>query len=119
MLERLASMFPSTCTIERKTITEDATSHEATETWAQLSTYAGLRCARGPASGSVMAAAIRAGIANAGALVTISVAAEIPLAQPMDRVVVTGQGAGTYEVYSVTGSSHGAITRVTGWVVVS
>jgi hypothetical protein len=121
MMEQLASFFPSTAEIQRSTQVVDGTSHEVTFAWATLGAYTGLACSCGPAGvpagGREVQAAIRGGVSYAESMVTISVASEIPLAKASDRVVVTGDGAGTYDILAVHGSSHGVLTRISAKVV--
>jgi hypothetical protein len=116
-MEQLASFFPSTAEIQRSTQVVDGTSHEVTFAWATLGAYTGLACSCGPAGGREVQAAIRGGVSYAESMVTISVASEIPLAKASDRVVVTGDGAGTYDILAVQGSSHGVLTRISAKVV--
>ena len=123
MMEQLASFFPSTAEIQRSTQVVDGTSHEVTLAWATLGAYTGLACScapaggRGSMSGREVQAAIRGGISYAESMVAISVASEIPLAKASDRVVVTGDGAGTYDILDVQVSSHGMLTHISAMVV--
>lgn len=121
----MADAWPSLLKIERSTQVVDPTSHEASYTWAQLGSYAGIGCTVSATGGREVKASLRSvmGGASSGtfaeALVVISVAAVLPLAKASDRAVVIGEGAGTYDILSIQSSSRGMMSRITAKVVVT